>query len=101
MAIERVERGGIRSADRTASGAGDELRRHSSGSGARTRRCAVVVETTTLDIAAGQPAIDHVRAALAAGCHVVTANKGPAAFAYAALRALADAPASRSSSKAP
>lgn len=45
----------------------------------------VVVETTTLDIRAGQPAIDHVRQALAAGCHVVTANKGPAAFAYDAL----------------
>jgi homoserine dehydrogenase len=51
------------------------------GSGVR-----VVVETTTLDIAAGQPAIDHVRRAFAAGCHVVTANKGPAAFAFAALR---------------
>jgi homoserine dehydrogenase len=49
----------------------------------------VVVETTTLDIAAGQPAIDHVRAALQAGCHVVTANKGPAAFAYEELSALA------------
>jgi homoserine dehydrogenase len=46
----------------------------------------VVVETTVLDIAAGRPAIDHVRAALAAGCHVTTANKGPAAFAYAELR---------------
>jgi homoserine dehydrogenase len=46
----------------------------------------VVVETTTLDIRAGQPAIDHVRRAIAAGCHVVTANKGPAAFAYADLR---------------
>lgn len=46
----------------------------------------VVVETTTLDIHAGQPAIDHVRRAIAAGCHVVTANKGPAAFAYASLR---------------
>lgn len=51
----------------------------------------VVVETTTLDIAAGQPAIDHVRAAVAGGCHVVTANKGPAAFAYDALRAEAEA----------
>jgi homoserine dehydrogenase len=51
----------------------------------------VVVETTTLDIAQGQPAIDHVRAAFAAGCHVVTANKGPAAFAYAALHAAAEA----------
>jgi homoserine dehydrogenase len=49
----------------------------------------VVVETTTLDITAGQPAIDHVRAALQAGCHVVTANKGPAAFAYEELSALA------------
>jgi homoserine dehydrogenase len=49
----------------------------------------VVIETTTLDIAAGQPAIDHVRAGLQAGCHVVTANKGPAAFAYEELTALA------------
>jgi homoserine dehydrogenase len=49
----------------------------------------VVIETTTLDITAGQPAIDHVRAALQAGCHVVTANKGPAAFAYEELDALA------------
>jgi len=46
----------------------------------------VVVETTTLDIAAGQPAIDHVRAGISAGCHVITANKGPVAFAFAALR---------------
>ena len=45
----------------------------------------VVVETTTLSIEAGRPAIDHVEAALDAGCHVVTANKGPAAFAYDAL----------------
>ncbi|MGH9408288.1 MAG: homoserine dehydrogenase, partial [Vicinamibacterales bacterium] len=49
----------------------------------------VAVETTTLDITAGQPAIDHVRAALQAGIHVVTANKGPAAFAYEELSALA------------
>jgi homoserine dehydrogenase len=51
----------------------------------------VVVETTTLDIAAGKPAIDHVRAAVASGCHVITANKGPVAFAYAALRDEAEA----------
>src|SRR5204862_8083819 len=49
----------------------------------------VLVETTTLDIQAGQPAIDYIRAALQAGCHAVTANKGPAAFAYDELRALA------------
>src|SRR6187549_1316700 len=49
----------------------------------------ILVETTTLDINAGQPAIDHVRAALQSGCHAVTANKGPAAFAYEELSALA------------
>lgn len=46
----------------------------------------ILVETTTLDIQAGEPATSHVRAAIDAGCHVVTANKGPAAFAYAELR---------------
>ena len=51
----------------------------------------VLVETTTLDIAAGQPAIDHVRVALEGGAHVVTANKGPAAFAYHSLAAAAAA----------
>ena len=45
----------------------------------------VVVETTTLDIESGEPAISHVMAAIAAGCHVVTANKGPVAFAYEEL----------------
>jgi homoserine dehydrogenase len=48
-----------------------------------------LIETTTLDIEAGQPAIDHVRAALQGGCDAVTANKGPAAFAYEELSALA------------
>ncbi len=47
----------------------------------------VLVETTTLDIARGQPAIDHVRAAFAARAHVMTANKGPVAFAYRDLAA--------------
>jgi len=51
---------------------------------ARQRRL-VVVETTTLDIARGEPATRHIRAALAGGAHVITANKGPAAFAYRAL----------------
>ena len=46
----------------------------------------VAIETTTLSIADGQPAIAHVEAAIDAGCHVVTANKGPVAFAYRRLR---------------
>jgi len=49
----------------------------------------VLVETTTLDVSAGQPATDYVRTALQQGCDVVTANKGPAAFAYEELDALA------------
>ena len=45
----------------------------------------VVIETTVLDIQAGEPATSHVRAALEGNAHVVTANKGPVAFAHAAL----------------
>ena len=55
---------------------------------ARQRRL-VVVETTTLDIERGEPATSHIGAALAAGAHVVTANKGPVAFAYRRLAAAA------------
>jgi len=51
-----------------------------------------LIELSTLNIAAkGQPAIAHVRAALERGKHAVTANKGPAAFAYADLEGLARA----------
>jgi homoserine dehydrogenase len=49
----------------------------------------VLVEITTLDARSGQPAIDHVRQALGRGMHVVTANKGPVAFALRSLKALA------------
>jgi homoserine dehydrogenase len=53
--------------------------------GTRPAALRVVVETTTLQIEDGRPARDHVAAAIDAGCDVVTANKGPAAFAYAEL----------------
>jgi homoserine dehydrogenase len=49
----------------------------------------VLVEITTLDPRSGQPATDHVRRALGRGMHVVTANKGPVAFALRSLKALA------------
>lgn len=49
----------------------------------------VLVEITTLDPKSGRPAIDHVRQALDRGMHVVTANKGPVAFALRSLKALA------------
>ena len=46
----------------------------------------VAVELTTLNPSTGEPAIGHIRAALARRMHVVTANKGPVAHAYAELR---------------
>ncbi|MGE0453366.1 MAG: homoserine dehydrogenase [Vicinamibacteria bacterium] len=49
----------------------------------------VLVELTPLDPRRGQPALDHVRAALRRGLHVVTANKGPLAFDLHGLRRLA------------
>lgn len=49
----------------------------------------IVLEATVLDPRTGQPALDYVRAALNAGKHVVTANKGPVAFGYRELKALA------------
>jgi homoserine dehydrogenase len=49
-------------------------------------RADVAVELTTLNPTNGEPAISHIRAAFARGMHVVTANKGPIAHAYAALR---------------
>jgi homoserine dehydrogenase len=49
----------------------------------------VVVEVTPTDLTTGEPAISHVRAALAAGKHVITANKGPLALAYAEMTELA------------
>ncbi len=49
-------------------------------------RADTAVELTTLEPASGEPAISHIRAAFHRPMHVVTANKGPIAHAYAALR---------------
>jgi len=49
----------------------------------------VLLELTTLSPEDGEPATSHVRAALLAGSHVVTANKGPIAHAYRELGELA------------
>jgi len=48
--------------------------------------CDIVCEITTLNPSTGEPAISHIRSAFARGRHVITANKGPIAHAYAALR---------------
>jgi homoserine dehydrogenase len=49
----------------------------------------VVFEATSLNVENGQPAIDHIRAALEHGAHAITANKGPVVHAYGELRKLA------------
>jgi homoserine dehydrogenase len=54
-------------------------------------RADTAVELTTLDPSTGEPALSHIRAAFARGMHVVTANKGPLAHAYADLRDAASA----------
>ncbi len=52
-------------------------------------RADVLFEATSLNVENGQPAIDHIRAALTHGAHAVTANKGPIVHAYRELRDLA------------
>jgi homoserine dehydrogenase len=54
-------------------------------------RADVLFEATSLNVATGQPAIDHIRAALDYGAHAITANKGPIVHAYRELRDLAAA----------
>lgn len=49
----------------------------------------ILVELTPLAIMSGQPAISHITAALNRGKHVITANKGPLAWAFESLRKLA------------
>ena len=45
----------------------------------------VLVETTTLEVQFAESSISHVRRALSAGAHVISANKGPVAHAYREL----------------
>jgi homoserine dehydrogenase len=52
-------------------------------------RADVVFEASSLDARTGQPAIDHLKAALDLGAHAITANKGPIVHAFSELTALA------------
>ncbi|MGB7602668.1 MAG: homoserine dehydrogenase, partial [Candidatus Sulfotelmatobacter sp.] len=52
-------------------------------------RADILFEATSLNVENGQPAIDHIRAALHHGAHAITANKGPIVHAYRELRNLA------------
>lgn len=50
----------------------------------------VMFENSPVNYETGQPAIDHVKAALNAGMHAITANKGTVVHAYRELTALAE-----------
>ncbi|MBN2149091.1 MAG: homoserine dehydrogenase [Anaerolineales bacterium] len=49
----------------------------------------VLFENTPVNYETGQPAIDHLRTALALGMHALTANKGPVVHAHRLLTELA------------
>lgn len=51
----------------------------------------VLFEASSLNRCTGQPAIDHIKAALEADAHAISANKGPIVYAYRELRDLARA----------
>lgn len=49
----------------------------------------VMIETSPVNHLTGQPAIDHIKAALQKGMHAITANKGPVVHAYKELTEMA------------
>ncbi|MGA9996884.1 MAG: hypothetical protein WBP93_15810, partial [Pyrinomonadaceae bacterium] len=55
----------------------------------RAARADVLFETTSLEPFTGQPAIEHIRAALESGAHAITANKGAVVHGFEELSALA------------
>jgi homoserine dehydrogenase len=55
----------------------------------------ILFEATSLNVQTGQPAVDHIRAALHHGAHAITANKGPIVHTYRELRDLAAAQGKR------
>lgn len=55
----------------------------------RATKPGVFIECTPTNIQTGEPGLGHIRAALEAGWHVATANKGPLVVNFKGLRALA------------
>jgi len=50
----------------------------------------VMFENSPVNTQTGQPALDHIRAALNFGMHAITANKGPVVHGYRELTSLAE-----------
>src|SRR3989440_1204090 len=55
----------------------------------KTVGATILIELTTLNPQDGQPALRYIRTALQSGLDVITANKGPIAYAQSELQALA------------
>ena len=55
----------------------------------RLSQADAMFEVSSLNAATGQPATDHIRAALEAGAHAISANKGPVVHAWHELTELA------------
>ncbi len=73
-------------ADRPASRACTDVREW-----LQAARADVLFEATSLNRQTGQPASDHIRAALEHGAHAISANKGPVVFHLDSLNELARA----------
>jgi homoserine dehydrogenase len=80
-AILRLAESGLRIGDRSTEQVPLEEILHSS-------KADFFLENTPTDRGMGEPAATHIRIALRNGLHLVTANKGPAAYAYRELRDL-------------
>ena len=53
-------------------------------------QASVMFENSPVNHETGQPALDHLRAALELGMHAITANKGPVVHGYRELTQLAE-----------
>lgn len=67
----------------------EDLREHGAPPPIGSLATDVLVEVSTMNPRTGQPALDHLHQALQAGMDVITANKGPIAYGYRELEALA------------
>jgi homoserine dehydrogenase len=56
----------------------------------RSAKLDALLEASSLNAETGEPAISHIRAALEAGAHAISANKGPVLHAYRELTQLAE-----------
>lgn len=56
----------------------------------RNSQANVLFENSPVNTQTGQPALDHIRAALELGMHAITANKGPVVHGFRELTALAE-----------